>query len=287
MQPADLAISIRSYGDVRSTDRHDYAQLVLPLQGAVMLDIEGREARLDPLRAAFVEPGAWHSQRGTPDNRSLILDIAAPALPAPLRDQLGGRPFRPLNAASGKLVEFMGLMLEQQALVATALPAQPSAQLSSQLPPQLSTARPSQLATPLPAPLPAAALGAWLGLLIDSLTLPSPQPRSRLAAVLAAVAADPGQPWSTERMADKAGLSVSRLHALFREEHGSTPHGWLLRTRIECACALLARSSLPIADIACRAGFADQSALTRAMRNSTGQTPASYRRQAQENLPNT
>jgi AraC-like DNA-binding protein len=247
----DLAVSIRSYGDVRSTDKHEYAQLVLPLQGAVMLDIEGKEARLDPLRAAFVEPGSWHSQLGTPDNRSLIVDIAAPALPDPLRSQLGERPFQPLNAATGKLVEFMGLMLDQQA-----------------------------------AP-PTAALSAWLGLLVDSLTLASLQPRSRLAVVMAAVAADPGQPWSTERMAARAGLSVSRLHALFREEHDSTPHGWLLRTRIEDACTLLARSGLPIADIACRAGFADQSALTRAMRNSLGQTPAAYRRWAQENSPKT
>jgi len=249
----NFAVSIRSYGDVRSTDKHDYAQLVLPLQGTVMLDIEGKEARLDPLRAAFVEPGAWHSQLGTPDNRSLILDIAAPALPAPLRDQLGDHPFRALNAASGKLVEFMGLMLDQQA-----------------------------------AP-PASAVRAWLGLLIDSLALKSPQPRSRLAVLMAAVAADPGQPWSTERMAAKAGLSVSRLHALFREDHRTTPHGWLLAARIQYACALLARGGLPIADIACRAGFADQSALTRAMRNSLGQTPVSYRRQAQqpvqENLP--
>lgn len=244
MQP-DLAISIRSYGEVRSTDKHEYAQLVLPLQGAVMLDIAGKEARLDPLRAAFVEPGAWHSQLGTPDNRSLILDIAAHALPAPLRDQLGDRPFRPLNAASGKLVEFMGLMLDQAA-------------------PPASTS-----------------LRAWLALLMDSLTQASPQPRSRLAVLMAAVAADPGQPWSTERMASKAGLSVSRLHALFREEHNTTPHGWLLGTRIQCACGLLARGSLPIADIACRAGFADQSALTRAMRNSLGQTPAAYRKQAQ------
>ncbi|KQV79901.1 hypothetical protein ASD15_18005 [Massilia sp. Root351] len=248
MQPADLAISIRSYGDVRSTDKHDYAQLVLPLQGAVMLDIEGRQARLDPLRAAFVAPGAWHSQLGTSHNRSLILDIAAPALPAPLRDQLGERPFHALNAASGKLVEFMGLMLDQQAA-------------------------------------PPAAVQAWLGLLMDSLTLESPQPRTRLAVLMAAISADPGLPWSTERMAGQAGLSVSRLHALFREEHHATPHGWLQATRMQYACTLLARGSLPIADIACRAGFADQSALTRAMRNSLGQTPAAYRRQAQENLP--
>ena len=247
MQPAGLAISIRSYGDVRSTDKHDYAQLVLPLQGAVMLDIEGKEARLDPLRAAFVEPGAWHSQLGTPDNRSLILDIATPALPAPLRDQLGDRPFRALNAASGKLVEFMGLMLDQQAA-------------------------------------PPAAVQAWLALLMDSLTLKSPQPRSRLAVLMAAATADPGLPWSTEQMARKAGLSVSRLHALFREEHDTTPHGWLQATRIQHACTLLARGKLPIADIACRAGFADQSALTRAMRNGLGQTPAAYRKQAQEQV---
>ena len=41
----------------------------------------------------------------------------------------------------------------------------------------------------------------------------------------------------------------------------------------------LAESDLPIADLALRAGYADQSALTRAMQRLTGLTPAAYRRQ--------
>ena len=35
-----------------------------------------------------------------------------------------------------------------------------------------------------------------------------------------------------------------------------------------------------------RAGYSDQSALTRAMRRATGLTPAAYRRQQQESQPN-
>jgi AraC-like DNA-binding protein len=84
-------------------------------------------------------------------------------------------------------------------------------------------------------------------------------------------------------MAAALGLSVSRLHALFREEHGTTPHAWLLERRIARACDWLVRTDLPIADLALLAGFSEQSALTRAMRNATGLTPAAYRRQHREN----
>lgn len=79
-------------------------------------------------------------------------------------------------------------------------------------------------------------------------------------------------------MARTVGVSVSRLHALFRSERGSMPHGWLLDCRLRRACEWPAGSGRPVAEIALAAGFSEQSALTRAMRLAMDTTPAAYRR---------
>jgi transcriptional regulator GlxA family with amidase domain len=130
-----------------------------------------------------------------------------------------------------------------------------------------------------------ALVNGWVPLLLDTLALDAPRPASRLAALQAQIEAEPGLPWTTESMAKAAGVSVSRLHALFRAELDASPHGWLLELRLARVREWLARTDRPIADLALCAGFSDQSALTRAMRNATGTTPAAYRRQARENRP--
>ena len=83
-------------------------------------------------------------------------------------------------------------------------------------------------------------------------------------------------------MAAFARLSTSRLHALFREELDTSPHLWLLRQRLDLACAQLAEGSRPLAEVALACGFSEQSALTRAMRTHLDTTPAAYRRSKQE-----
>ena len=79
-------------------------------------------------------------------------------------------------------------------------------------------------------------------------------------------------------MARRIGLSPSRLHALFRSEWGTSPQAWLAERRIRRVQTWLAASDAPIAELAQRAGYADQSALTRAMQRLTGLTPAAYRK---------
>jgi AraC-like DNA-binding protein len=239
-------LHLRSYGQPGEPDRHDYAQLVLPLSGALLLDVEGRQGRLDPLHAGFVAPGAWHAQCADTPNRSIILDVdlasLAPAAGERLFERPLARPFLPLAPAARKLVEFMGLMADG------------------------GSARPS-------------VVQGWVPLLLDTLALDAPRPSSRLAALLARIEAEPGLPWTTAAMARCAGVGVSRLHALFREELDTSPHAWLLAHRIARACEWLASTPLPIAEIALRAGFSEQSALTRALRQATGMTPAAHRRQ--------
>jgi AraC-like DNA-binding protein len=235
-------LHLRSYGQPGTPDRHDYGQLVLPLRGALLLEVEGRTGRLDPLHAGFVPPNAWHDQGGDAGNRSIIVDIGADDLAPAAGERLFERPFAPLGPASRKLIEFMALMTDSGAV-------------------------------------PPSVVQGWVPLLVDTLTLDAPRPVSRLAALLARIEAAPGQAWSTESMAAAVGVSVSRLHALFREEHGTTPHAWLLGHRLHKACEWLASTAAPIAEIALRAGFSEQSALTRALRKATGMTPAAYRRE--------
>jgi AraC-like DNA-binding protein len=235
----DTSLHVRSYGADTGADRHAYAQLVLPLGGAVLLDIEGRQDRLDPLRGACVAPGAWHAQCAHGPNESLILDVDAAALSHPAWDRLLDRPFMPLGPGARKLVEFMGVMRAQTA---------------------------------------SGLLQGWVPLLLDTLALDAPRPASRLAALLARVEAEPGLAWTTDAMARSAGLSVSRLHALFRAELDTSPHAWLRDVRLARARAWLADTSRPIAEIALATGFSDQTALTRALRDATGMTPGAYRR---------
>lgn len=246
--PISLSVdlAIRSYG-ATSGDRHDFAQLVLPLAGEVLIDIEGRAGRLDPLQGAFVPPSAWHAQSGAHGNRSLIVDIARGALAHDAFARLADQPFTPLGAGARKLVEYMGVMHASETM---------------------------------PQPARTTLLQGWIPLLLDTLAFDTPQPRSRLAALLAQVQAQPGLAWSTASMADAARMSVSRLHALFREELDTSPHAWLLQQRIEAACRELAGGNRPIAEVALRAGFSDQSALNRALRRHRDTTPAAWRRGA-------
>jgi AraC-like DNA-binding protein len=243
--PSSVDLHLRSYGQRGAPDRHEFAQLVLPLRGALLLEVEGRQGMLDPLRAGFVAPGAWHAQHGDAANRSIIVDIGADAFAPGTAERLFERPFAPLGAAARKLVEFMALMADG------------------------GTVAPS-------------VVQGWVPLLLDTLALDAPRPSSRLAALLARIEAEPGLAWSTGSMARSLGCSVSRLHALFREEHDTTPHAWLLAHRLARVREWLARTDAPIAELALRSGFSEQSALTRALRKATGMTPAAYRRRHRE-----
>ena len=80
-------------------------------------------------------------------------------------------------------------------------------------------------------------------------------------------------------LAHEAGVHPAHLSREFRERYHETIQARLRRLRLEWAARRLAESDDPIAAIALAAGFADQSHLTRALKASTGLTPAAYRRE--------
>jgi AraC-like DNA-binding protein len=73
-------------------------------------------------------------------------------------------------------------------------------------------------------------------------------------------------------------MSLYQFDRRMKRVFGLTTGQWLLKSRISRAGALLADSSLSIADVALEAGYADQSAFTRQFRRSTGLSPSEYRK---------
>jgi AraC family transcriptional regulator len=84
------------------------------------------------------------------------------------------------------------------------------------------------------------------------------------------------------RLADLAReceLSVSYFARAFKTTFGTTTHRALTHQRIDRAKELLARSKVPLADIAIQSGFGDQAAFNKTFRRMVGKTPGTWRRE--------
>jgi AraC family transcriptional regulator len=88
---------------------------------------------------------------------------------------------------------------------------------------------------------------------------------------------DPGARVSLAGLAAEAGVHPVHLATTFRRFFGQPVAATIRQLRIERACQELARSDAPIADVAIDAGFADQSHLGRALKQTLRVTPAAYR----------
>ena len=85
------------------------------------------------------------------------------------------------------------------------------------------------------------------------------------------------EPVAIADIAAACAKSPGRLHALFRDKLGTTPRQYVTDRRMTRAAELLARTTLPIAEIALLVGYADQAAFSRAFRRSTGSSPGGFR----------
>lgn len=101
----------------------------------------------------------------------------------------------------------------------------------------------------------------------------------RLARVLSAVHDAPGQAWTLERMAERAGMSRTAFANAFRDVVGQTPADYLADWRIALAQSRL-RAGQPIKALAEELGYANPSALSRAFSGRTGLSPRAWLRQA-------
>jgi AraC family transcriptional regulator len=88
---------------------------------------------------------------------------------------------------------------------------------------------------------------------------------------------DPAARVTLGELAASAGVHAVHLASAFRRFYGATVAGYVRQLRVELACRALAATSAPLAEVALVAGFADQSHLGRVFKRVTGMTPAAYR----------
>lgn len=97
----------------------------------------------------------------------------------------------------------------------------------------------------------------------------------RLARALVAMHDSPGEPWTLERMAERAGMSRTAFANTFRELVGQTPADYLTGWRIALAQSRL-REGRPIKTLAEELGYANPSALSRAFASRAGMSPRDW-----------
>ena len=101
---------------------------------------------------------------------------------------------------------------------------------------------------------------------------------ARIARTIDYVEAHLGEALTIAELAGVACLSPSHLSRTFKATIGEPVWTWLMGRRCERAKVMLSTTTLPIAEIAYRCGFAHQAHLTRCFRARFGTTPAAVRR---------
>jgi AraC family transcriptional regulator len=88
------------------------------------------------------------------------------------------------------------------------------------------------------------------------------------------------EPLGLAAVAAEVGVHPLHLARVFRRAYGCSVGEYVRRLRVEFACRELAGPDRPLAEIALRAGFCDQSQFCRTFKRHVGLTPSQFRRQA-------
>ena len=80
-----------------------------------------------------------------------------------------------------------------------------------------------------------------------------------------------------DRLSETLAMSPGHFAHAFKKTTGLAPHHYVVERRIDRAKGLLRKSELPIAEIAHRVGFRNQSHFSFAFRRATGVTPREFR----------
>lgn len=101
----------------------------------------------------------------------------------------------------------------------------------------------------------------------------------QLGAVVAAIHADPGHPWTLPELARRAAMSRSAFAARFNAVVGTPPMAYVAAARMRSARARLVEGESVLA-VATAFGYGSEAAFSRAFARITGQTPGRVRRAA-------
>lgn len=101
--------------------------------------------------------------------------------------------------------------------------------------------------------------------------------RRRLDVAIERIESGFSEPLALSDLALEAGLSPFHFLRVFRRFTGTTPHQYLLDTRLRHAARMLLDSARPVTEVAYESGFADLSNFVRTFHSRIGSSPREYR----------
>lgn len=220
--------------------RHCRCQLLYAVEGVMTVTTEAGTWVVPPQQAVWVPAGTLHAVRADRRllMRSLYLD---PSAAAGLPGSCCVLPVPPLLKA---------LILRVVALPPDYPADGPEARLVAVIPDELARLEPEPLHLPLPRD-------------------------ARLAALTAALIADPGDKRELAAFAREAGASTRTLARLFHRETGMSFGAWRQRRRLQAAVERLAAGD-PVTAVALDLGYESPSAFVTMFRRALGETPGRY-----------
>ncbi|MFM0154526.1 AraC family transcriptional regulator [Paraburkholderia sediminicola] len=243
-------VSLRRYGAIEASDVHDFHQVVLGLDGAMVMAVDGVAHQIDARSAWLIPAGARHDYAGIGENRQLVLDLPAASLAV---------PERLFDRARAVTVDPSLTQLVHRIAAHATGGAQGD---------DLDTRRFQWDA--------AARLGA--ALVADAGTMTGTQaPGLDFARIDRWLRAHLSDPLRIADLAAHCGFGMRRFHQLFIDAFGETPHRYLQRLRLDTSLGLLSDPRLSLSDIALEIGFGDQSAYTHAFTRRFGLAPGQWR----------
>ncbi|MEC5409147.1 AraC family transcriptional regulator [Paraburkholderia sp. MPAMCS5] len=246
------SVSLRRFDATQASDVHDFHQVVLGLDGAMVMAVEGIAQRIDARCAWLIPAGARHDYAGLGENRQLVLDLPAATLAVPERLFDCARAVS-VDAQLTQLVQ----RIASQAAGSAASNDLDIRRFHWDAAARLGAALVAGAATKSGAEAPGAGLDfaridRWL--------------RAHLS-----------EPLRIADLAAHCGFGMRRFHQLFIEAFGETPHRYLQRLRLDTSLTLLADPRRSLTDIALDIGFGDQSAYTHAFTRRFGLAPGQWR----------
>ena len=264
---ASPALALRRYGAVSASDVHAFHQIVLGVDGAMEMTVDGVGHRIDEHHAWLIPAGALHEYAGIGENRQLVLDVPCASLALPERLFSRALPLAMADALAG--------IVRDAASRAACIEAAMGGEGGTGSMPcdAIDEARATQRARRL-AWETAARLAVVLG---ESIGVDAPIFRLDYARIDKWLRAHLSEPLRVADLAAHCSLGERRFHQLFDEAFGTTPHRYLQRLRLDTALSLLGDPRRTLSDVALTVGFADQSAFTHAFTRRFGLAPGQWR----------
>ncbi|ANW25984.1 AraC family transcriptional regulator [Vibrio coralliilyticus] len=230
-------LTIRAYTRQRRGHAHEHHQLVLPILGTIIIELEGYQGKVSVGECVVIQANTFHHFRAKEAARFIVADLNT--LPENLLDM--DTLVFPISSPLQSYLTFVESQLQHRVTPSIEEPM----------------------------------VDMFMKLLAEQQA--GQQLDHRIRAVLHHIEEDLSKEITVDNLAKVACLSPTQFKKIFKQSTGLSVLQYVTKQRMEKAKALLTHTDIPVQLIAERVGYADLSAFSRRFSTSFGLSPRELR----------